>query len=229
MTERRLEVIHMEGLMPYGPMFDRQVQRRDEVRRDTAPNTLFILEHEPVLTLGRDFHEENLLHTREQYAERGIAIEQTDRGGDVTYHGPGQLTAYPILNLNEWKLSIRWYLRSLEEVIIRTLAEFGIEGKRVEGFTGIWVEGAKVAQIGVAIKDWITYHGIALNVSCDMSLFTLIVPCGISDKPVINMEKLVNRPVDTGEVSMVFEDQFRNYFLSWTRNNDPVNHLIPSS
>jgi lipoyl(octanoyl) transferase len=143
----------------------------------------------------------------------GIDVEDVDRGGDVTYHGPGQLVAYPILNLRKWKCSVSWYLRTLEEVLITTLAEFDLNGERNPGFTGVWVNGAKVAAVGVGIRDWVTYHGISLNVDPNMDHWSLIVPCGIPDKPVTSLRMLCGgAPPSVHEVADVFEDRFRRVF-----------------
>ncbi len=210
---REIEVIHLPGLRSYAEMLETQRARRDAVAAGDAPNTLYLLEHAPVLTCGRDFHRENLLLPVEQIKDLGVAIEMTDRGGDVTYHGPGQLVAYPILRLSEWKPSVSWYLRSLEQVIINLLAEWGLKGKRVEGLTGVWVEGAKVAAIGVGLHRWATFHGAAINVSPNLSHFGLIIPCGIADRPVTSLEKLMPSVPQMTEVAARFEAQFRRVFI----------------
>lgn len=212
-TIHELEVIRLPGLCPYAEMLETQRARRDAVAAGDAPNTLYLLEHEPVLTCGRDFHRENLLLPSEQIKALGVALEVTDRGGDITYHGPGQLVAYPILRLSEWKPSVSWYLRSLEQVIINLLAEWGLSGKRVESLTGVWVNGAKVAAIGVGLNRWVTFHGAALNVTPNLSHFGLIIPCGIADKPVTSLEKLLQTAPDMGEVTERFEAHFRRVFL----------------
>ncbi len=219
-SQRTIETIRLPGFTTYEDGLAIQRERRLAVEAGTAGNALFLLEHEPVFTLGRNFQTQNLLLSEDALAERGIAAAQADRGGDVTYHGPGQLVAYPILNLSEWKLSIRWYLRSLEQVLIDQLAGYGLQGQRVEGFTGVWVGGAKVAAIGIGIHNWVTYHGIALNVDPNMEHFGLIVPCGIADKPVTSLRQLLGTapPMDT--VMDDFERAFRNYFVSWSEHND---------
>ena len=141
----------------------------------------------------RNADESNLLQNRGQLAKMGIEVCEVDRGGDVTYHGPGQLVAYPILDLRHWKKSVSWYLRELEQVLIDLLGAYGIEGGRVEGLTGVWVDGAKVAAIGVGVHRWVTYHGIALNVDPNMDHWGLIVPCGIPDKPVTSLRQLLGQ------------------------------------
>lgn len=211
-----IETIRIHGLTPYDEALSLQRERRLAVERGLAGNALFLLEHAPVITLGRNFEAHNLLMTEDALAARGIAVAKADRGGDVTYHGPGQLVSYPIMKLREWKLSIRWYLRSLEQVIINQLSGYGLVGERVDGFTGVWVGGAKVAAIGVGIHDWVTYHGIALNVDPDMDHFGLIVPCGIRDKPVTSLRLLLGAPPPFDAVAADFERAFRQYFEHWS-------------
>lgn len=193
-------------------MLERQLERHKAVATGEAPNTLFLLEHTPVVTLGREAHSENLLLDRTGYAREGIELVETTRGGDVTYHGPGQLVAYPILNLNQFKLSIGWYLRTLESVLIDVLADYGLEGERVEGLTGVWVGGAKVAAIGIGVRRWTTFHGIALNVAPEMDHFKTIVPCGIADKPVTSLAKLLDVPPSLQEVAAAFDAHFQVQF-----------------
>ena len=207
-----IETIQLSGLTPYGAAYEMQCTRRDEVESGKAPNTLYLLEHKPVITLGRKAEAHHILRTREELTEMGIDVFEADRGGDVTYHGPGQMVAYPILNLNEWRPAIRWYLRSLEEVLINQLAGYGLHAGRVEGYTGVWVDGAKVAAIGIGVRNWITFHGIALNVIPDMGHFGLIVPCGIVDKPVTSLEKLLGKAPMMQQVMEDFDRAFRNYF-----------------
>lgn len=209
---KQIEIIRLPGLTPYRDAPAMQHQRRAEVEEGRAPHTLYLLQHSPVITLGRKAHAENLLRTEDEFRELGIDVCETDRGGDVTYHGPGQLVAYPILNLNAWRLSISWYLRSLEEVLIRLLARYGIEAGRVEGLTGVWVNGAKIAAIGIGIHHWTTFHGIALNVNPRMEHFACIIPCGISDKPVTSLAKLMKQPPAMEDVMQAFEQEFLELF-----------------
>ena len=207
-----LETIQLPGLTPYAPMLDLQRKRHAEVAQSQAPNTLYLLEHAPVITLGRKARPEHILHSPEALAGMGIDRVPTDRGGDVTYHGPGQLVAYPILRLQEWTPSIGWYLRALEEVLIQVLARLDLEGERLQDFTGVWVRGAKVAAIGIGIRDWTTYHGIALNIAPAMDHFRLIVPCGIQDKPVTSLAQLLEDAPSMTTVATLFEEEFRRRF-----------------
>jgi len=208
----RIAVIRVPGLAGYGDMLARQHARCREVGEEGVDSALFLLEHRPVITLGRNAHAEHLLRSREALAAMGIETAEADRGGDVTYHGPGQLVAYPILNLNCWRCSVSWYLRTLEEVVIRTLAEYGLRGERLEGHTGVGVGGAKVAAIGVGLRQWTTFHGVAINVSPDMGHFSLIVPCGIADKPVTSLERLLGTPLSMADAMDAFEGCFMDCF-----------------
>ena len=218
MAQRTIEIIHLPGLTKYEAALALQKERRAAVEEGRAENTLLLVEHAAVFTLGRNFHPENLLLGEEALAARDIAVSQADRGGDVTYHGPGQLVAYPILNLTQWKPSIRWYLRSLEQVLINQLRAYGLEAGREEGLTGVWVGGAKVAAIGIGLHNWVTYHGIALNVDPDMDLFRLIVPCGIFEKPVASLRQLLGTPPTMQQAIADFERAFLDYFVEWKEN-----------
>jgi lipoyl(octanoyl) transferase len=140
---------------------------------------LLLVEHPPVVTLGRSFKERHLLASPALLANRGVELFEVERGGDVTFHGPGQLVGYPIVDLKRHKRDLHWYLRQVEEALIRSIASFGLAGERRAGLTGVWTEGRKLASIGVHARDWVTWHGFALNVTTDLRYFDLIVPCGI--------------------------------------------------
>ncbi len=177
------------GRFDYSAALDLQRRLVVERQQGLIPDQLLLLEHSHVVTLGRNGHRENLLASDDVLARAGVAFHATDRGGDITYHGPGQLVGYPILDLREWKRDVAAYVRSLEEVIILTLADFGIAATRIPTLTGVWVDGRKIAAIGVHISRWVTSHGFALNVSTDLSYFQYIVPCGLT-KPVTSMAAL---------------------------------------
>jgi lipoyl(octanoyl) transferase len=211
---REIETIRLPGHVPYPEAQRLQIERRDAVEKGQAGNALFLLEHAPVITLGRRSHAENLLRTPEELAAMGIALCEADRGGDVTYHGPGQLVAYPVMDLTQWRPSIQWYLRALEEVLIRLLASYELDGERIDGYTGVWVGGAKVAAIRIGIHHWVTLHGAALNVAPDLSHFRLIVPCGIADKPVTSLKNLLGEAPSMDSVMDDFEREFQAYFAS---------------
>ncbi|MBI5094796.1 MAG: lipoyl(octanoyl) transferase LipB [Candidatus Hydrogenedentes bacterium] len=210
---RSIETQRFDTPVPYQQAFDMQRARCGEIEAGRAGNLLMLLEHPPVFTLGRRSDPNNILLNASQLREKGIELHYVDRGGDVTYHGPGQLVAYPILDLSQWRLSIRWYLRSLEEVLVRLVARYDLPGERLDGFSGVWVRGAKVAAIGVGIHNWVTFHGIALNVAPNMTHFTHIIPCGITDKPVTSLRQLLGDAPPMNEVMTAFDEEFRSYFL----------------
>jgi len=184
------------GRIAYGPALELQQQLIAARKAGTVPDHLLLLEHPHVITLGRNGRQENLLASDEIMERAGISFFPTDRGGDVTYHGPGQLVAYPIMDLREWKRDVGAFVRTVEQTIIDTLADYSIEAGRIPKLTGVWVGerlggagAAKIAAIGVHISRWVTSHGLALNVSTDMSYFQYIVPCGLT-KPVTSMAQL---------------------------------------
>ena len=177
------------GRMPYADAFALQQQFVERRKRGEITDQLLIVEHPHVITMGRNGHSENLLASPGILERAGVELHYTDRGGDVTYHGPGQIVGYPIFDLREWKRDVVAYLRALEQVLIEALAEFGIDGVRQPGATGVWVDGAKVAAIGVHISRWVTSHGFALNLNTDLDYFKYIVPCGLS-QPVTSMRAL---------------------------------------
>ena len=142
----------------------------------------------------------------------GIEVYEIERGGDVTYHGPGQLTGYPIINLQNFRKDVHWYLRQLEEVIIRVLMEYGITGERIDGYTGVWVGDEKIAAIGISVRRWITFHGFAFNIHPDMSHFQMITPCGITDKGVTSLEKLLGHSVDIDKIADSIASVFAEVF-----------------
>ena len=177
------------GVMRYGPAWE--LQRRLVALRKTGEisDQFLVVEHPHVITLGRNARHTNVLAGPEVLARAGIEVHETDRGGDVTYHGPGQIVGYPILDLRQWKRDVVAYVRALEQILIDTLDAFGIRAAREAGATGVWVEGRKVAAIGVHISRWVTSHGFALNVDTDLSYFRYIIPCGLT-KPVTSMREL---------------------------------------
>ena len=177
------------GRVGYAEAFALQQDFVERRKRGEIPDQLLIVEHPHVVTMGRNGHEENLLARPEVLARAGIEFHRTDRGGDVTYHGPGQIVGYPIVDLREWKRDVVAYVRALEQVLIDALAEFGIEAGREQGATGVWTSQGKIAAIGVHISRWVTSHGFALNVDTDLNYFGYIIPCGLT-KPVTSMRAL---------------------------------------
>ncbi len=183
-----------------------------EALRSGAPEQLLLLEHPHVFTLGRGANSGHILADKEHLQSRSIEVHETGRGGDVTYHGPGQLVGYPIINLKPDRCDVHRYVRDLEEVLIRTIGDFGVTGTRITGLTGVWVGNEKIAAIGVRIARWITSHGFALNVSTDLSYFQMIVPCGISDKGVTSLSRLVGRSIDIQTVAQSAASHFGEVF-----------------
>ena len=196
--------------MPYGEALALQRALVEERRHGLVGDLLLLLEHPHVLTLGvrGDGGRTHILATPGTLAERGIDVHETGRGGDITYHGPGQIVGYPILDLKPDRCDVHRYVRDLEEVLIRTAGDYGIDASRVDGLTGVWVGREKLAAIGVRIGRWITSHGFALNVSTDLDYFNLIVPCGIADRGVTSLSRLLGRPVTLSEV----EDRIAHHF-----------------
>jgi len=192
---RVLDLGHME----YRAAWDEQLRIHAEVEAG-APDSLILVEHPPVLTLGANFHEDNLLFSVADYERRGIAVHRTDRGGDVTYHGPGQLVGYPIFDLRRRGRDIHAWLRTIEEVVMDVCRGYGLEPRRFPPHTGVWLGDQKVCAIGVKIRRWISIHGLALNCGNTLDAFDLIVPCGIRDFGVTSLSQAVGRQVSLGEV-----------------------------
>ena len=194
----------------------RELQRR--LVTDRAENriadTLILTSHPPVITLGRGGDRDHLIATTDALAARGVAFVETDRGGDITFHGPGQVVGYAIVDLARRGRDLHRYLRDLEQVLIDALATFGIEAGREPGLTGVWAGGAKVAAIGIRVSRWIAHHGFALNVDTDLSYFDLIVPCGIEGRGVTSMQALLGRPVDRGRVEDAIATSFGRVFVT---------------
>ena len=185
-------VISYADPVPYPAALACQYALAGRRHRGEVPDTLLLLEHPPVITLGRGSHEADLLTDEASLRERGIMVERVDRGGEVSYHGPGQLVGYPILDLRGHGQDLHRYLRDLEEVIIRTLSVYDIQGERVAGRTGVWVGERKVAAIGIKVSRWISLHGWALNIKTDLTPFRQdIVPCGIRDRDVTSLVELM--------------------------------------
>ena len=210
----RLEVRRL-GTVGYQAALDLQKTLVEERKQGRIPDHLLLLEHPPVITLGARNHNAraNVLATAESLAQKGVELFETGRGGDVTYHGPGQLVGYPIIELPADRHDVHRYVRDLEEVLIQAVSDFGIAAARIPGLTGIWVGDLKLAAIGVRISRWVTSHGFALNVNTDLSNFGLIVPCGITDKGVTSMERLLDRPVQMDEVATAVIRRFEQLFL----------------
>jgi lipoyl(octanoyl) transferase len=227
-----IHVVHL-GLVEY-PTALRLQQSLVELRKQgRVEDVLLLLEHTPVITLGRNARRANLLKSDDELAAGGVEIFECDRGGDVTFHGPGQLVAYPIFDLRGFtpKLGVVAFVRKLEEVLIRTCGEFGIPTERVPGLTGAWTRPgedpqAKIAAIGVHISRGVTSHGFALNVNTDLDCFRLIVPCGIADKPVTAMNKELGRTLNIQQVAAVATKHFGEVFGSETVYMESLDALL---
>jgi lipoyl(octanoyl) transferase len=189
-----------------------------KMNHERGENQLFFCEHEPVLTLGKSGKESNLLISEERLLQCGISLYHTNRGGDITYHGPGQITGYPILDLEYWHIGIKQYIHTLEETIIRFLFLYGIEGKRVEGATGVWInaepasKARKICAIGVKCSRYVTMHGFALNINTELNYFSLINPCGFTDKGVTSLEKELGSPQDFEHAKRQLKEIFATCF-----------------
>ncbi len=198
----KLHAVRM-GRIGYAPMLALQEARHAAVLADTEPDTLFLLEHDPVVTLGKNSGLDgfdNLRRTPQELAAMGIELHRSSRGGDVTYHGPGQVVGYPIVKLRDGEKDIRRFIWNLEEALIATCADYGVDATRVEGLRGVWVGNDKVAAIGVRVARWTTMHGFALNVGTNLAHFETIVPCGIHGRGVTSLEALLDRKVALAEV-----------------------------
>jgi len=202
------------GTIGYQAALDLQAQLVEQRKQGLIPDQLLLLEHPPVITLGVRTRSDrsHVLESEAALAAKGVGLFETGRGGDVTYHGPGQLVGYPIVDLKPDRCDVHRYVRDLEEVLIRAVDAFGVRAGRIEGLTGIWVGDQKLAAIGVRISRWVTSHGFALNVNTDLSHFGLIVPCGITDKGVTSLERLLGHALPMDEVAETVARQFAALF-----------------
>lgn len=198
--------VELPGRVAYQAAWDYQRELHAKRLAGEIPDTLVLLEHPPVYTFGKNSDESNLLNPRD------AEVIQSDRGGDITWHGPGQLVGYPIFNLEEHRKSVSWYMRNLEEVIIRTLQSFGIESARVDGLTGVWLGNEKICAMGVRLSRWVTMHGFALNTEPDMSYFQGMIPCGIQEKGVTSMARVLDRSIGFDEVIPPLLEAFKSVF-----------------
>lgn len=207
---RSLQVRRL-GLVPYADGLELQRRLVEDRKADLIPDTLLLLQHPHVVTIGvKKDGRAHILASPDRLAALGVNVFETGRGGDVTYHGPGQLVGYPIVDLNPDRRDVHRYVRDLEEVMIRVCADYGLTAGRVKGFSGTWIGEEKIGAIGVRISRWITSHGYAFNVTTDVDFFNLIVPCGIDDKGVTSLSSQVGRTPDMSEV----EDRFIAHFAA---------------
>lgn len=213
---RSLEVQDL-GLISWRDALKLQLERVEQVAGGRAPATLYLLEHEPVVTLGRSGNKESLLVSEEELARRGVALEHARRGGDVTCHFPGQLVAYVVMPVDLRKGGLRQVFHDLEEAVISVLAGYGIAAERMSGRPGVWTQGRKIASIGLGVRRWVTFHGLALNVARDIGLFSLLTPCGLQGVEATSMELeraaagISPWNVEMKEVKGVFRDAFEKH------------------
>jgi lipoyl(octanoyl) transferase len=212
-AERELWTVPL-GRVPYAEALELQRSiARDRISGAISQDVLLLMEHPPVVTLGRSSKGKNLTASPEFLESRGVELFEVERGGDVTFHGPGQLVGYPIIDLKRHRQDLHWYLRSIEQALINALADYGIPGDRNTSYTGVWTRGKKIASIGVHARDWVTWHGFALNVTTELSYFNLIVPCGIDGVVMtsiareLGVEEVSARDV-TDRVTAKFADAF---------------------
>ena len=208
---KTLEIIE-SGITDYHEAWEFQKRLYNQVVDKRSQNYLIITEHNPVITIGKSGSLNNLLTEPSKLESKGIDVIEIDRGGDITFHGPGQLIGYPILDLSQFRKDIHWYLRNLEEVIIQTLRDFGIQGERISDLTGVWVQKKKICAIGVKVTRWVTMHGFALNISTNLKYFNHIIPCGISDHGVTSIFQQIGNIVDQKDVIKSLNHYFADIF-----------------
>ena len=211
MTNRTLKYCDL-GLISYKEAWDIQYEIFNLRIKNEIDDVLLLLEHPHTYTLGKTADKNNLISSEETLNQKEISVFEIDRGGDITYHGPGQIVGYPIIDLSDWQKDTHKYLRALEEVIIKTMNHFGLEGSRKDGLTGVWINDRKIAAIGIKVSRWVTMHGFAFNVNTDLSFFNGIIPCGIKDKEVTSLKNELGETVNLDEVKSKLLNEFKNIF-----------------
>ena len=202
------------GFKKYKNVLSLQKKLQKQRIAGNIKDTLILVEHEPVYTLGKNANRHHLLQSR----DKSVEVHNIERGGDVTFHGPGQLVGYPILDLRNYKKSVSWYMRTLEELTIRVLKEFDIKGSRIKGLTGVWVDNKKIAAQGVRISRWVTMHGFSINVCPQLSYYDGIIPCGIFDYEVTSMEECLNKKLSIKKIKNSVSEIFLELFISRNKN-----------
>jgi len=200
------------GRIKYGQAWDIQKKLVKLRYQSEISDCLIVCEHYPVITMGRGTNKDNLLESKESLQKKGIDLFEIERGGDITFHGPGQIVLYPIIDLRDREKDTHKYLRDLETIVINGLDELGLKASIKKGLTGIWVDDQKIGAIGVAVSKWITYHGLALNVNTDLDYFKLINPCGITEYPVGSISTLLQKPISMIDIGELLTNSFINYF-----------------
>ena len=214
LKESQKIIIQDLGFKKYKSVLSLQKKLQKQRIAGNTQDTLILVEHEPVYTLGKNANKHHLLQSR----DKSVEVHNIERGGDVTFHGPGQLVGYPILDLRNYKKSVSWYMRTLEELTIRVLEEFDIKGSRIKGLTGVWVENKKIAAQGVRISRWVTMHGFSINVCPQLSYYDGIIPCGIFDYDVTSMEECLNKKLSIKKIKSSVSKIFLELFISRTKN-----------
>ena len=202
------------GFKKYKSVLSLQKKLQKQRIAGNTQDTLILVEHEPVYTLGKNANKHHLLQSR----DKSVEVHRIERGGDVTFHGPGQLVGYPILDLRNYKKSVSWYMRTLEELTIRVLKEFDIKGSRIKGLTGVWVGNKKIAAQGVRISRWVTMHGFSINVCPQLSYYDGIIPCGIFDYDVTSMQECLNKKLSVKKIKNSVSEIFLELFISRNKN-----------
>lgn len=200
------------GFIDYKEAWDLQKEIFTKRVHDETDDTFFLLEHPNTYTLGKVAEKENLISNEDQLKELGIKVYEIDRGGDITYHGPGQIVGYPIIKLSDWKEDTHEYLRGLEEIIMNVCADYGLKTERNPKYTGVWIDNRKIAAIGIKVSRWVTMHGFAFNVNTDLNYFGGIIPCGIRDKDVTSLKRELGSEVDINEVKLKLVNEFEKFF-----------------
>jgi lipoyl(octanoyl) transferase len=208
---KTIEIIE-SGITDYQDAWEFQKKLFNQVVEQRTQNYLILTEHNPVITIGKTGSLKNLLSDPSTLKTKGIELVEIDRGGDITFHGPGQLVGYPILDLSQFRKDIHWYLRNIEDVIIQTIRDFGIQGERIPDLTGVWVKRRKICAIGVKVTRWVTMHGFALNISTNLGYFNHIIPCGISDHGVTSIFEEIGNNVDQKDVISSLYHHFGEVF-----------------
>jgi lipoate-protein ligase B len=214
------------GLTEYRRVWEIQKKLVRRRVQSQIPDCLLITEHQPIITLGRGTDPSNLLVSPEVLAEKGVDLCEIERGGDITFHGPGQAVLYPIIDLQRREKDVHKYLRDLERFTIEALGELGLEATVKDGLTGIWVEDHKVGAIGVAVSKWVTYHGVALNVNTDLEYFRFINPCGITDYPVGTVTQFLDKKITLGDVNDLLTQHFARVFEYDVEQIDDVEEIL---
>ena len=223
-TSRELIICDL-GLIDYKDAWDLQLKFHEKRRSGEIGDILFLCEHPHTYTLGKVAEKQNLLFSKEELEEKKINVFEIDRGGDITYHGPGQIVGYAILNLEDWKKDTHLYLRSLEEVLIKTCADYGITAGRNDAYTGAWIENRKICAIGIKVSRWVTMHGFAFNVKTDLNLFNGIIPCGIQEKEVTSLQKELNSELELSETKYKISENFISVFEYDKYFNKTINEI----